>query len=69
MPFAEHLRHWRERRALSQEDLAKRSGVSANTIWRLETQGRVPRPSTRRKLAEALGVDPGALLDGDGGER
>jgi len=55
------LRQIRERKALSQRDLAQRAGVGEATISRIE-QGRVrPRPSTLRKLAAALGVAPEKL--------
>ena len=55
------LRELRERAALSQEDLAKKSGVSRATIADLEADKRPARPSTRRKLAEALRVEPHEL--------
>jgi transcriptional regulator with XRE-family HTH domain len=45
------------RRALSQEELAKLSGVSRTTIIKLEG-GRDAWPKTVRKLAKALKVDP-----------
>jgi transcriptional regulator with XRE-family HTH domain len=61
------LRELRERAALSQEDLAKRSGVSRATIADLEADKRPARPSTRRKLAEALGVTPVELMDAENG--
>ncbi len=52
------LRDMREKVALSQEDLAKAAGIQAHTISDIETRKRRPRPSTRRKLAKALGVRP-----------
>ena len=61
------LRELRERAALSQEDLAKKSGVSRATIADLEADKRPARPSTRRKLAEALGVEPAELMDSETG--
>jgi transcriptional regulator with XRE-family HTH domain len=57
------LRELRERAALSQEDLAKKAGVARATIADLEADKRPARPSTRRKLAEALGVEPAELMD------
>jgi transcriptional regulator with XRE-family HTH domain len=57
------LRELRERAALSQEDLAKKSGVSRATIADLEASKRPARPSTRRKLAEGLGVEAHELSD------
>jgi transcriptional regulator with XRE-family HTH domain len=61
------LRELRERAALSQEDLARKSGVSRATIADLEADKRPARPSTRRKLAEALGVEPAVLMDSEAG--
>ena len=61
------LRELRERAALSQEDLAKKAGVARATIADLEANKRPARPSTRRKLAEALGVDPAELMDSETG--
>jgi transcriptional regulator with XRE-family HTH domain len=60
------LRELRERAALSQEDLAGKSGVSRATIADLEGDKRPARPSTRRKLAEALGVRPDELTNSRG---
>ena len=61
------LRELRERAALSQEDLAKKAGVARATIADLEANKRPARPSTRRKLAEALGVEPAELMDTETG--
>lgn len=57
------LRELRERASLSQMELAERSGVSRATIADLERDKRTPHPRTRRKLAEALGVDPHELSE------
>lgn len=55
------LRQIRERQGLSQTDLSERSGVTQSTISNLE-KGRPARFVTMRKLAEALKVEPGALV-------
>ena len=52
---------------LTQEELAEASGVSRDAIARLESTGRSALPSTGRKLAGALGVEPAELV-GDGTE-
>jgi transcriptional regulator with XRE-family HTH domain len=49
---------------LSQRDLAARSGVAHDTIGQIERGQRAARPSTVRKLAEAIGVPPELLLAG-----
>ncbi len=56
------LRYWRRRRALTQHDLAERSGVAQVTIARVET-GSTARPSTVRRLAEALDVTIDQLME------
>lgn len=60
------LRAIRERAALSQQQLADKSGVSRYTIGRLETGARTARPTTTQRLASALGVEPHELMDGKG---
>jgi DNA-binding CsgD family transcriptional regulator/DNA-binding Xre family transcriptional regulator len=56
------LKQLRERQAVSQRALAARSGVAQNTISQLERGERKAMPSTVRKLAEALDVEPSVLL-------
>jgi len=56
------LRQLRERRALTQEELAAKAGITRTALSRLESGGADPRPSTVRKLAGALGVEPDALM-------
>jgi transcriptional regulator with XRE-family HTH domain len=62
----ERLKELRRERVLSLRDLEEKSGVSYNTIWRLEDGRQGAHPRTIRKLAEALGVDPAQLIKGDG---
>jgi transcriptional regulator with XRE-family HTH domain len=63
MQTTSRLRELRDHAALSQEDLARRARVSRATVADLEAGKRPARPSTRRKLAEALGVEPHELSD------
>ena len=56
------LRELRRLRVLTLRELEEESGVSYNTIWRLENGYRQARPSTIRKLAAALEVDPAELI-------
>jgi transcriptional regulator with XRE-family HTH domain len=62
----DRLRKVRDRRLLSQRELAERAGLSPTTILKLES-GRVdePHPRTIRKLADALEVDPAELVGGE----
>ena len=64
--LAGRLRKSREDAFLSQEELAKRAGVQAATVSRIE-RGVIDEPylSTLRKLAKALDVDPKWLRSGD----
>ena len=55
------LREARLARFLSIRDLAAQAGVSPRTIVEAEAGRRVPYFVTARKIAEALGVEPGAI--------
>lgn len=57
-----NLKRARLRRAMSQRNLAEASGVSQKSITDIENGKREPYPSTVRKLATALGVDPAVLV-------
>ena len=57
------LRQWRERRALTQQELAGKAGITRATLSRLEAGAENPYPSTVRKLAKALNVDPEQLME------
>jgi transcriptional regulator with XRE-family HTH domain len=57
-----HLRSFRQRAVMSQEQLAEKSGVARDTISKLETGQRKAYPSTIRKLAAGLEVEPRLLL-------
>ncbi len=58
----ERLRGLRRRRVMSISDLSEVSGVHRNTIRRIE-QGKPAHTTTIRKLAKALGVEPGELVE------
>ena len=58
----EKLRNLREQQVLSIQELADRAGVSKNTVWNLEHSRNQAYPRTIRKLATALGVEPGELV-------
>lgn len=54
--FAELLLYYRSKAGLSQEELAKKSGVSKVQIAKYETNKSTPRLKAIIKLADALGV-------------
>jgi transcriptional regulator with XRE-family HTH domain len=58
----ERLKELRRERVLSLRELEQMSGVSYNTIWRLEDGRQGAHPRTLRKLAQALGVEPKELI-------
>jgi transcriptional regulator with XRE-family HTH domain len=63
MPFnGMKLRELRLRRALTLRELGVLSGVAYDTIHGIETGKQAPRPSTVRKLANALGVAPAVFF-------
>jgi len=55
------LAELRNQSFLTQEDLAKKAGVGQSTIAKIEQGESRPRHKTARALAEALGVEPGAI--------
>lgn len=61
--FGSNLRAARERLGLTQEEVAQRSGVHATEVSRIEAGKRDPKVSTLERLAKAVEVKPGRLLD------
>jgi transcriptional regulator with XRE-family HTH domain len=59
-----NVRELRTLAALTQEELANRAGITATALSRIERDEAEPRPSTLRKLATALGVEPRELIKG-----
>ncbi len=57
------LRTARVQRLLSIRGLAKLAGISPVTLQDLEAGRRVPQPGTIRKLATALEVEPGEIVE------
>lgn len=60
-----HLRNLRQSTVMSQTQLSEASGVSRDTISKLETGQRRAYPSTIRKLASGLHIEPRVLLEGE----
>ncbi|CAN5298218.1 hypothetical protein BH23CHL1_BH23CHL1_19120 [soil metagenome] len=64
--IGERVRWARKRRLLSQEDLSAASTLPVVTISRIENDHpSEPRPSTIKKLAQALDVSPAWLMFGE----
>lgn len=67
--IGKRVRAARNRLTWTQEDLETHSGITEVSISRIENDQTVPRQSTARKLAKALGVDPAWILLGDAAAR
>ncbi len=65
MPFAENLRRLRLERFLSQGELARRAGLHAVTLTRLESGATAPATRTVRAIASVLDVEPRELAAPD----
>ena len=59
------MQQLRVEQALTLRALGERSGISYDTINKLELGRRPAHASTIRKLADALGVEPKELMKGD----
>ena len=57
------IKRLRERRGLTQAALAKRAGVHRVYLAQIETQTKVPSIATLEKIAKALNVKVGRLLE------
>ena len=56
--FAQKIRHWRQRRFLTQQGLADRVGASLSTVQKWEMGRTLPYPAMRQKLIEMLEINP-----------
>jgi transcriptional regulator with XRE-family HTH domain len=61
--LAQRVKELRKRNALSQDDLAKNSGLSLRTIQRVENGETIPTAETLKRLALVLDVAPIELTD------
>lgn len=57
------LKELRERKELTNYELAKRCQVTPQAIWLFETGQRTPGLRTALALADELGFDPHRLID------
>ncbi len=60
--IGDNLKQKRIRRALTQEDLAQKAGLTTASVARIERNETEPRMSTLRRLAKALDIDPAELV-------
>ena len=56
-----YVREWRADRLLTQSELAKKAGITRETVVNAEA-GKPLRLATVRKLAKALGIEESALF-------
>lgn len=61
--FGAYVKRLREVRGHTQDDLAQRSGLAADTIRRLEHQEFSPSLRTLRKVCKGLGLSVAALFN------
>lgn len=66
--FHSRVKYWREQRYMSLADLARESGVTAETISDIERGVRFPYRKTLNDLAKALNVSLADLLEADQGK-
>ena len=60
------LKKLREDKVLSQRELAREADLAYGTVWRIENGYSEVHPSTIRKLAVVLGVEPKELVKREG---
>ena len=63
MKFGEKVRQARLALNLSQSELAVKTGISERSLYTYEQTGTMPRSNNVRKIADALNVSVGYLLD------
>ncbi len=61
--IGDNLRRRRTLAPLTQRELAEKAGLTLAAVSRIERNEAEPRPSTVRKLAAALGVEPRVLIE------
>jgi transcriptional regulator with XRE-family HTH domain len=58
-----HLKEWRLRRGLTQQELADLAGMDVASVNQIERGKSPPRPSSVRKLARALKIKTEQLVE------
>jgi transcriptional regulator with XRE-family HTH domain len=61
--FGQRLRQLRTECGISKDNLARKTGIHSTAIRRFERGDREPLLKSILRLAEGLGVQPGALVD------
>ena len=64
LPFSDTLYLWRTARGVTQQVLARASGLPRPALSALERGGLDPTLRTIRRVADGLGIPPGWLVDG-----
>jgi transcriptional regulator with XRE-family HTH domain len=62
---ARNLRWWRQKRGLTQEELAHRVGIDRNYVGMIEREENSPTIAMIERLSKALQIDPVVLLRRD----
>ncbi len=62
--FGQNLRRCRQLAGLSQEELGERAELHRTEVGRLERGDRIPRVDTLVRLAGAMAIPPGDLVEG-----
>ena len=57
MTLAEKIKQIREKKGMTQKEVASLMGISQQAYGQYESGGRVPKTETVTRIAEALGVD------------
>lgn len=57
MSFGTYLRSVRERKGMTQAQLADKTGIPQTTISGVENNGKIPNFINASKMADALGID------------
>lgn len=64
--IGDRLKEIRQRKLMSQRDLADKAGISQNAVVQIENNRTEPHYRTLRKLVAALEVEPTELIGEEG---
>lgn len=62
-PLARNLARWIKIRGMTREELARRADIDPSTLYRVMVEGRNLQLRKLERVARALGVRPGQLLE------